>query len=126
MQDADKVAVLVSRLFGGKCPKDDHQFLGDYCRENCWPDFNPFLSVADAFLCVERLAKSLNEIEPGKGDFMFDGLGYRCCEDESDGSHGKWRAWFVKEDPERHDTFATADTPARAIAEACWLAVKGE
>lgn len=108
MTDQEKTAVLVGRLFGGKWPTC-HVVLCRRCgainneNDRCL-DFRPFESIEDAFAVADRLNLEFRVVRNGDGDFA------------------PWYAAFdAGTSRPSHD--ASADTPARAIAEAAYLAV---
>jgi len=106
MTDAEKTQVLVDKLFGGKAPQRLAPATIGYGKVM---PFSPFTSIEDAFMCVE------------KGGFYIDLSGpcdrraaspfWICTVHDPQGSGRSVRSDH-------------ADIPARAIAEAIYLAVQ--
>ena len=112
MSDEEKTAMLVEKLFGGKCPLHSWHLTSDHSMSQCCrrcgrrtgdvdaasacEQFDPFTRIEDAFACVEKM----------QGAVIIDrGAGWACMVSRP------------------HVEHARADTAARAIAEACYLAV---
>lgn len=75
----------------------------------------PFSSdMKTAWAAVEKFTRPI--LGAKDGEFWLDGLGFRCCERDEDGTHGRWRCSLTTErDGERITVLATDDSAPRAI-----------
>mgnify|MGYP001597782927 CR=1 FL=1 len=110
----EKTDTLVEEyIFGGK---------------KIWATTRPFsINIQSAWEIVDKITKSLDEgldKEGTLGFFTLDRLGYDCCKNGNPIDHGQYRCYFAydsKEDENRKDYMATADTPELAIVRAALL-----
>ena len=87
------------------------------------PPFMPSTRLDDAMLLLERFLTPIKDRDV-KERFTLDGLGYRCCDKDEDGVHGRWRCWVAtgwEINGGNPSIFVTADTPAMAV---CKMAIQ--
>lgn len=88
--------------------------------------FSPSTDMNDAIGALNQIVTPLLDRDK-KEFFTLDELGYRCCNKDKDGIHGKWRcslslAWKIK--GKEPLIFVTANTPAMAVCKAILSAAK--
>lgn len=77
--------------------------------------------IAAAWEVLLHVTKPLHGAKDG--GWLFDRLGFRCCEHDEDGCHGEWRVEFGRASPEEW-AIATADTAPLAICRAALAAAE--
>lgn len=109
------------RVCGWKIDPEGRMCRPDNCsmrplpspRADAMPDYAGEIGLA--WRVIEKLTVPI--INPKPGELWLDGLGFRCCESDEDGMHGRWRCILTCEDAngERRESFVTADTAPMAI-----------